>query len=86
MTDSITNRYGTVVRVGSVWADNDSRCEGRTLKVIAIEMGYHRKAVCEVLTAAGGKATRRRDVRIQIDRFWPTSSGYRLLEDPEGAA
>lgn len=82
MTDSITNKYGTEIRVGQVWADNDPRCEGRTVKIVAIEMGYERRAVCEVLTLAGGKtASQQRDVRIKVDRLHPTSTGYRLVPE-----
>lgn len=83
MTDSITNRHGTVIRVGQTWADNDPRCEGRrTVKVVAIEMGYVRRAVCEVLTDSSGVAPARpREVRIKVDRLHPTSTGYRLIEE-----
>jgi hypothetical protein len=79
------------VRPGQVWADNDKRAAGRTLRVDRIENG---KAVCTVLTnsdyyqrevEAGrsawvvdkvGKTT-----RISLQRFKPTNTGYRLVED-----
>jgi len=82
----ITNVHGTVIRVGQVWADNDSRGQGlrglRTLKVVAIEKGYVRRAICEVLTDWDGEPPQRaREVRIKVDRMRPTSSGYRLVEE-----
>jgi hypothetical protein len=83
MTDSITNKYGTEIRKGQVWADNDNRCKGRTIRVVAIEMSYDRRALCEVVTDRDGKPPQRsRDVRIKVDRLHPTSTGYRLIEDP----
>ncbi|WP_280186252.1 MULTISPECIES: hypothetical protein [Nocardia] len=87
MTDSITNKHGTEIRVGSVWADNDWRSEGRTIRVVALEEPSHvllhaRRAVCEVLTEPGGKPpSRSRKVRIQVDRMHPTSTGYRLVHE-----
>ncbi|MCC3333552.1 hypothetical protein [Nocardia abscessus] len=82
MTDSITNKHGTEIRVGQVWADNDPRSEGRTLKVVAIEMGFVRRAVCEPVTEIGGKPAKPgRTVRIKVDRMWPTSTGYRLVSE-----
>ncbi|WP_280448420.1 hypothetical protein [Nocardia brasiliensis] len=83
MTDSITNVHGTVIEVGQVWADNDRRSEGRTMRVVAIEMGYIRRAVCELLTDVGGlEPSRPRTVRIKVDRMHPTSTGYLLVSDP----
>lgn len=79
------------VRPGQVWADNDKRVEGRTLRVDSIEGG---KAVCTILTNADyvqrdldanrgawvvdkrGKTT-----RITLSRFRPTNTGYRLVKD-----
>jgi hypothetical protein len=88
MTDSITNKHGTVIRVNQVWADNDSRCRGRrTVRVVGFETPDHalpnaRRAVCEVLTGWDGEVPERpKRVRIQVDRMHPTSTGYRLIED-----
>lgn len=63
------------VRVGQVWADNDSRSEGRKLMVMAITDG---KAICSV--AWPDNKTRKRTA-IRLDRFKPTSTGYRLVSD-----
>jgi len=67
------------VKVGQVWADNDPRSDGRTVKVIAVNQT---KAVCEVLT--DGANTRRSQVgritRIGLHRFKDTASGYKLVK------
>jgi hypothetical protein len=87
MTESVTNKHGTEIRVGSVWADNDWRGNGeRTIRVEGFEEPDHalpsaRRAVCQVLTDWDGKPpARSRKVRIQVDRMHPTSTGYRLIE------
>jgi hypothetical protein len=82
-----------VIRPNQVWADNDERMAGRTLRVEEIDGG---KAVCVILTNAttvqheldrrGGRSsrvqdTRGRTTRISLSRFRPTSSGYQLVED-----
>jgi hypothetical protein len=67
------------VEVGQVWADNDSRSTGRTVRVVAIEGD---KAVVETVTyskhvyVGGG----RKQSRIALKRFKPNSTGYRLVE------
>jgi hypothetical protein len=77
------------VPIGSVWADNDPRSAGRTLRVERIEDG---KAVCTILTnitvtqvelergVKGLRDMRGKTTRISLARFRPTSSGYRLVE------
>jgi hypothetical protein len=88
VTETVTNKHGTEIRVGQVWADNDPRCNGRrTVKVIGFEEPNHalptaRRAVCEVLTDWSGKPSgRSRTVKIQVDRMHPTSTGYRLVTE-----
>lgn len=69
------------VEVGQVWADNDPRSKGRTVKVLSINTTTNR-AVCEVLTD-GADTTRSqvgRTTRIALHRFTPTASGYRLVK------
>lgn len=79
------------VRPGQVWADNDPRSEGRTLRVERIE---GTKAVCTVLTnMTPSQADLRRGVlvtdmrgkttRIALARFRPTRTGYRLVRDTQ---
>ncbi|MEU5946296.1 hypothetical protein ABZ793_12130 [Micromonospora sp. NPDC047465] len=82
------------VRVGQVWADNDKRSEGRRVRVIAIEPAqpaapHHRavpaRAVVERVDANGQAMTNGKGTvphtRIRLDRFRPTSTGYRLIQD-----
>lgn len=80
MTDFVRNRYGDKIRVGQIWADADSRSEGRTIRIESVNESH---AYCEVLTAIGGGVPKIRRVRVLIDRLHPTNTGYRLIEDPE---
>lgn len=68
------------VRPGQIWADNDPRSKGRTLRVIAVGRNSAR---CTVLTAAedGPANTVGKTRMISLDRFRPVSNGYRLIED-----
>lgn len=86
------------VEVGQIWADNDPRAEGRTLRIAAIVDDH---AECIIVTnpdyvqadldrceAKGKKAAWTTDRRgrlttIKISRFRPTSTGYRLLDAGE---
>lgn len=80
------------VRVGQVWADNDKRNEGRTIRVDGIEQhwmgvggltGQVPHAVCTVLTPADSYPDARtgHQVTIRVSRMRPTSTGYRLVSD-----
>ena len=78
------------VNPGQIWADNDPRSAGRTLRVDRIEGG---KAVCTTLTNVDStqwridrddrtaRDMRGRTTRISLARFRPTSTGYRPMED-----
>ena len=72
------------VRPGQVWADNDHRVEGRTLRVDKID-GDH--AICTVVTGPNPAASTDRSVgkqrRILLRRFTPTSTGYRLVYESD---
>lgn len=66
------------VRVGQVWEDNDPRITGcrRQIKVLEIKVKNGAiKAVVQHPSGLGAKT------RIRIDRFRPTSTGYRLVQD-----
>jgi hypothetical protein len=76
---SATTQYRVVVellrpqvRVGQVWRDADKRSDGRRLLVVAVD------ATHATVTSAE-RAGRR--TRIRLDRFRPTSNGYRLERD-----
>jgi hypothetical protein len=86
----------SVIRVGQVWADNDPRNEGRTIRVDRIEDHLHghggltgrvAHAVCTVLTPATEYPTARtgHQVTIRVSRMRPTSNGYRLIPEDGGA-
>lgn len=72
-----------IVQPGQVWADNDARCDGRTLRVLRVEQNTRKGgpvAVCQVLTDAHGvPVAATRTVRIRLSRMRPTSTGYRFL-------
>lgn len=70
------------VKVGQVWADNDWRSAGRTIEVEEVTATH---AICKVLTKVDSPAygpPNGRRTRIRLDRFRPTSTGYRLMSDP----
>lgn len=84
----------TEVRPGQVWADNDPRAKGRTIKVLSLVeergqgglcplQGPARYARCIVLTDADEASLRTagRIAWIKLSRFRPTSNGYRLVSD-----
>lgn len=71
----------TDVRVGDVWADNDYRCEGRTVMVVAITDG---KAICSVAWPNLKHGRVRHRTAIRLDRFRPNSTGYRLISRVRG--
>ena len=70
---------------GQVWEDSDRRSAGRTVRVLRVEADH---AVVTVLTARidASPGERHRAVgaerRIRLDRFKPTSTGYRLVSEP----
>lgn len=68
------------VRSGQIWADNDKRSKGRTLRVEAVSA---RHAQCVVLTSATPNGRTGHTVRILLERMKPVSNGYRLLIDGE---
>lgn len=58
------------VKVGQRWKDNDRRSGGRIGKVLEVGETHAR------VEWYSGTST-----RIRLDRFKPTSTGYRLIED-----
>ncbi len=60
-----------------VWADNDSRANGREVRIDSIEAGY---AHCTVIAgAAGTHVSGKGTARILLSRFIPNATGYRFL-------
>ncbi|GAA1977228.1 hypothetical protein [Kitasatospora viridis] len=70
----------TTVKPGQIWADNDKRFPGRHLRVEEID-ATHATVRPVTLTPQGAVApfAGRRPTRIRLDRFVPTSTGYRLV-------
>lgn len=77
----------TTVKPGQIWQDCDPRSYGRHLLVETIEEPAGRapaRAVVLLVDIAGRAAgSRERRTRIKVDRFRPTSNGYRLIRDVE---
>jgi hypothetical protein len=69
------NTEPPTVRVNSVWADNDKRCEGRRVRVVEIDATHATVVPVDI------RARYARRTRIRLDRFRPTSTGYRLVSD-----
>jgi hypothetical protein len=79
------------VRVGQIWADNDPRAEGRSVHVVAVDATHATVALVDqrgrpARNTPVQRAEPGRQTRIRLDRFRPTSNGYRLLEDVDGEA
>lgn len=69
------------VRIGQIWADNDKRSEGRHLLVVGQTLkGTRFYAICQTCLA-DGQVISQRVTSIKMNRFKPTSTGYRLVKD-----
>jgi hypothetical protein len=70
------NKHG--VKPGQIWQDNDSRYRRDTeiRKVEVLEVG-ETHATCK--NYPSGKIT-----KIQLKRFKPNNTGYRLIKDVQG--
>jgi hypothetical protein len=78
---------------GQIWADNDWRNAGRTIRIDQTDDTH---ATCTVLTnrtqaqqeldQGTGWSTdaRGRTTRVLLRRFRPTSTGYRLVQHADG--
>jgi hypothetical protein len=65
--------------VGQIWQDNDPRSYGRRLRIVDIDDTH---ALVELVTPRGAghqQAKPGRRTRIRLDRFRPTSTGYRHI-------
>lgn len=68
------------VKPGQVWADNDPRTPGRTIRVEKVEGD---RATCTVLTPATNSHldSTGRTTTVALSRFRPTRTGYKLISD-----
>ena len=83
------------VQPGQVWADNDGRAEGRTLLVEEVDStcavcrtltnaDATQRTLDAIAAGTWRDSYRPRDrrgtvTRVRLDRFRPTSTGYRLV-------
>lgn len=66
-----------------MWTDNDKRSHGRKVKVVAVD-DTHATVELYIPRGAGRlHAKPGRRTRIRLDRFRPTSTGYRLVSEPD---
>jgi hypothetical protein len=73
------------VRPGQIWADNDKRCAGRQVRIVEVD-STHALVELHVPRAVGDDhAKPGRQTRIRLDRFRPTTTGYRLAEEAPDA-
>ena len=75
----------STVRPGQVWADNDKRSAGRQVRIVEVDATH---ALVELHIPRGigdDHAKPGRRTRIRLDRFRPTTTGYRLVEDAPNA-
>lgn len=68
--------------IGQIWQDNDKRSYGRRVRIVEIDDTH---ATCEEPPRpnARGHAKPGRRTRIRLDRFRPTSTGYRYVSGGE---
>jgi hypothetical protein len=81
---SLAAAAANAVKPGQIWQDCDPRSYGRHLLVETIEEPAGRapaRAVVLLVGANGDVHGRERRTRIKLDRFRPTSNGYRLIRD-----
>lgn len=71
------------VRVGQIWQDNDPRADGRTIRIVEVDATHATVELVSQRAVGHQQAKPGRRSRIRLDRFRPTSTGYRLVEDAE---
>lgn len=84
----VTNKRGTIIRVGQQWCDNSpTRDPIRHFIIESIEETYgHHTAICRIThgidRATGDPVPIDRVVNIDVDRLHPVRTGYRQV-NPE---
>lgn len=75
------------VEVGQFWQDNDKRCQTpgteRLLKVLEVTETHAKVVTVDQYGNFYPSALRARITKIRLDRFKPTTTGYRRREDLE---
>lgn len=65
--------------IGQIWQDNDPRSYGRKVRIVELD-ATHALVELHVPRGAGHlRAKPGRRTRIRLDRFRPTSTGYRYV-------
>ena len=64
--------------VGQIWQDNDPRGYGRRIRIVEVGETHAIVELHQPRQPVSSARTRRR-TRIRLDRFRPTSTGYRYL-------
>ncbi len=73
------------VRPGQIWQDNDPRAHDRTVRVVEITDTHAIVALHTPRGVSDDHAKPGRRTRIRLDRFRPTSTGYRLVQEAPDA-
>ncbi|MYT26090.1 hypothetical protein GTW69_38470 [Streptomyces sp. SID7760] len=68
--------------VGQLWQDNDQRSYGRTVHIVEID-DTHATVLLHQPRLPVSSAKPGRRTRIRLDRFRPTSTGYRYVGQAE---
>lgn len=63
---------------GQIWEDNDPRLAGRQVRIVELD-GTHALVVLHQPRPPVSSAKPGRRTRIRLDRFRPTSTGYRYI-------
>lgn len=75
------------VEVGQIWQDNDKRCQTpeseRLLKVLEVTDTHAKVVTVDREGRFWPTALKARMTKIRLDRFKPTTTGYRRREDLE---
>lgn len=80
----MTESAPIAIEVGQVWADDDPRSQGRTIRITEVDPPNFRARAVIVTVArnVGEDQVGRRTRWISFRRFRPGKRGYRLLENP----
>lgn len=79
---TMTHTNNPAVQPGQIWADNDPRSTGRHIRVLTVDETH--ADVEQHLPRRHSPAKPSRTTRIRLDRFRPTSTGYRLVRNADG--
>ena len=73
--EPVTNRDGTIIRIGQVWSSLDARDHGRYITITDVD------PIEGCVTAVSTNKKMEKTVRVKINRLRKGSSGYRLRKE-----